>query len=148
MATKTNYRIDHVEKKITLNRGYYAKTQNPNNQEAKDFEKVRQQHSDYSIVVREPIKTNSSKRTHKDLTFDNMERYILSHDNAKEIMHEYVQLREAGAFYKSAYPVIKKWFLSKYPEVDNFGLQDDEQTADAEQSENTETQFSPIKIAS
>lgn len=147
MATKTNYRIDHVAKKITLNRGYYAKTQNPNNPEAKTFEKVRQQHSDYEIVVREPIKTNSAKRTHKGLNFENMERYILSHDNATEIMHEYLQLREAGAFYKSAYPVIKKWFLSKYPEVDNFGLWDEEQIADDEQPEAAEHQIPTLNVA-
>ena len=147
MATKTNFRVDHVSKTITLNRGYYVKTQNPNNLEAKEFEKILQQHVGYDVNVRQPIKSNKNKRTYKGVNYENIEKYILSHDNATERMHDYLQLRDAGAFHKNAYAVIKKWFLSKYPEVENFGMLDDEQIADDEQPEAAEPQTPTLKIA-
>jgi hypothetical protein len=62
-------------------------------------------------------------------------------------MREYTKMREAGSFYKSRYHVIQKWFLSKYPEVAQFGLEEQQQSVDADKTADAESQHAERKIA-
>jgi len=44
------------------------------------------------------------------------------------------------------YPVIKKWFLEKYPEVKKFGVPKEEASAEDETAEVIETVMMPAKV--
>ena len=55
-----------------------------------------------------------------------MEDYILTHEPAETaaiVLNEFEEMRVIAACHSQAfrYPVIKKWFLAKYPEIENFG---------------------------
>ena len=73
------------------------------------------------------VKTTKSKDTLKGLTFDYMEKYIKSHDDEDgSIMMEFYTLRgldenrnKIELTKPAAYAAMKKWFLSKYPEVEH-----------------------------
>ncbi len=87
------------------------------------MQQVRKDYPDFAVVV----KTIRNKADHfKGLTYDFMEKYIASHDNADALMAEFNDLRatsdEAVAFGAEAlsYGEIKAWFFKNYPEIEAF----------------------------
>ena len=56
-----------------------------------------------------------------------MEHYIATYDHAEEIRKVYDELRLIGACHKVSYPTIKKWFLDKYPQIAEFGVEKDQE---------------------
>ena len=75
------------------------------------------------IVSTRSIKKNPGKESYKGLTYEYMEGYIMSHDNAEKNMMIYRQKREIAECHSVRYPHIKKWFLETYPEVVTYGLE-------------------------
>ena len=62
----------------------------------------------------------------KGLDYDYMRNYILTHEddkNALIVLAEFSEMRQISRCHSQAkrYPVIKNWFLEKYPEIKNFG---------------------------
>lgn len=89
-------------------------------------------------------KTGTSKKAcFKGLDYEFMESYIEKHDNdKKEIRAEYDSKREIAKGNRSVngYAVIKKWFLEKYPEFEEFGKKKtDNSKEETSKSEATET---------
>ena len=123
----SDFRIDHVNKEIVLNKGFYQKSLNPNNNEGRKLTAVRNENPDYAIKVRADIKKSSHKQIYKGLDYNYMEVYIGLQPNAATIMEKYQKLRLIGKCHKSAFPVIKKWFLNQFPEVEKFGKFDIEE---------------------
>ena len=87
------------------------------------LQQVRKDYPDFAIVV----KTVRTKADHfAGLTYDFMEKYITSHDNADENMATFMDLRgkseEAQLFGVEAlsYGEIKTWFFKTYPEIEAF----------------------------
>jgi hypothetical protein len=78
-----------------------------------------------------------------------MERYIESHANAEEIMAEYRELRLISECHCKArrYPKIKKWFLKRYPEVENFGIDESDNEAATETGTKYEAVMAPLAKA-
>ncbi len=87
------------------------------------MQQVRKDYPDFTVVV----KTVRTKADHfKGLTYDFMEKYIASHDDAEARKAEFDNLRgkseEAqllGAAARS-YGEIKAWFFKSYPEFEAF----------------------------
>ena len=76
--------------------------------------------------LRHTIKRNAEKKTYKGLTYEYMEYYILTHGTKEERQKNFDEYNEMiliskchGKAYR--YPVIKRWFLEKYPEIAEFG---------------------------
>ena len=63
-----------------------------------------------------------------------MENYIESHDDDKKtIMKEYKEMRLISDCHSVRYPVVKNWFLDKYPKIKQFGMpKPEEETVAAE----------------
>ena len=63
-----------------------------------------------------------------------MERYIRASDEEKSqtIFEEYKRLRILAECHSIRYPRIKQWFLNMYPEVAEFGISNDAETAKTE----------------
>jgi len=89
-----------------------------------EYNLLQQTRRDYPTfgVVRKQIKKNKDKENYKGLTYEYMETYIKLHDDKEEtMMKEYKEMRLLAACHSIRYPVIKKWFLNKFPEVAKFG---------------------------
>ncbi len=84
--------------------------------------KVLQDNPGFRVVVKKAPKADR----YKGLTYDFMEKYIASHDDAEARMAEFNDLRatsdEAVAFGAEAlsYGEIKAWFFKNYPEIEAF----------------------------
>lgn len=124
---KNGLRIDFKAKMIIMSRAFAEACTNPYSDEYAKLQAVRRDFPDFK-VERKSIKKCPHKKTYKGLTYEYMERYIVTHEEPKEakaVLSELSEMRLIAECHSQGYkyPVIKKWFLNKYPEVANFGLE-------------------------
>ena len=127
---KNTLRINHIERKIVMDRTFAKHAEDTRSEEYAHLQNVRRDYPTYEVILRK-IKTNPNKESYKGLTYEYMERYILSHEekeNMIAVLEEYRELRLISECHSRShrYPVIKKWFLNKYPEIEMFGMNETE----------------------
>ena len=71
-------------------------------------------------VVQRKIKRNPNKECYKGLTYEYMERYIISHRAEK--LAEFREMRLISECHSVRYPKIKEWFLEEFSEVAKYGV--------------------------
>ncbi len=116
-------RINRASRSIEVTKGFDKAASRFGTREYEAMQQVRKDYPDFAIVV----KTVRSKVDHfKGLTYDFMEKYIASHDNAEARLAEFNDLRatsdEAMSFGADAlsYGKVKAWFFKNYPEIEAF----------------------------
>ena len=122
---KNTLKIDFAKEQIIMDRTFAQKVTDTSSAEYRHLQEVRRDYPDYKVVLRK-IKKNPNKETYKGLTYDYMKDYILTHEDdekALEVLAEFSEMRQISRCHSQAkrYPVIKNWFLEKYPEIKNFG---------------------------
>ena len=127
-------RVNHKDKKIEMNKEYFKRIQNPKSEEYATLQMVRRDYPHYEECLY-TIKRNPNKKTYKGLNYENMETYILTHEpkeTKKEVLDEFYDMRQIAECHKASYgyAVIKKWFLAKYPEIAEFGVEKKEEKVD------------------
>jgi len=65
-------------------------------------------------MVTKKIKKNPNQKTRRNMTFDNMEAYIATQDNAEELMEEYETIKKRSKIQKSPYQYVLSWFEAKF----------------------------------
>ena len=120
-------RIDHLNKAILISKSFAKAAMNPTSTEYKDLAEVMANHPDYAVNQR-VIKQNAHKETYAGLTYEYMRDYIILHSNPEEELAEIAEFNEMLLISKChakalRYPTIKKWFLAKYPEVAEYGIE-------------------------
>ena len=145
---KNTLRFDHDARCIVMDRTFYKNSSNIRFEEYGMLQRARQDYPTYTPVIKR-IKRNPDKETYRGLTYAYMERYIESHANAEEIMAEYRELRLISECHCKArrYPKIKKWFLKRYPEVENFGIDESDNEAATETGTKYEAVMAPLAKA-
>ena len=128
---KNTIRINHQERLIVMDSTFYKNSANARFEEYAILQRARQDYPTYTPAIKR-IKRNPGKETYKGLTYAYMENYIQSHEGAdtvEEVMAEYRELRLISECHGKArrYPAIKKWFLKKYPAIEQFGKEPEEQ---------------------
>ena len=124
---KSEIRIDFEHCQLVMDRSFEKKAMNPASQEYEQLQKVRMDYPAFT-VVRRTIKKNPQKETYAGLTYLYMENYIMGHESAdrvESVLGEYRELRLISQCHGKGrrYPAIKKWFLQKYPEIAEFGIE-------------------------
>ena len=122
---KNILKIDHAKNIIVMDATFAKKSANTMSAEYAHLQQVRRDYPEYE-VIRRTIKRNSSKKTYNGLTYEWMEDYILTHGTKEIRKANYAEFNQMiliskchGKAYR--YPVIKRWFLEKYPEIAEFG---------------------------
>ena len=127
MATTASFensvRVVRSSRTIELSKSFDKAASRFGTREYEALQQVRKDYPNFTIEV----KSVRTKADHfKGLTYDFMEKYIASHDDADERMATFNDLRakseEAQAFgYGSlSYGEIKAWFFKNYPEIEAF----------------------------
>jgi hypothetical protein len=127
MANSTSFensiRIVRTNRTIEVSKSFDKAASRFGTREYEAMQQVRKDYPDFTIVV----KTVRTKADHfKGLTYDFMEKYIASHDDAEARMAEFNDLRgtsdEAQAYGAAAhsYGEIKAWFFKTFPEIEAF----------------------------
>ena len=123
---KNVIRVDFAKKRIVMDRAFAKNCANPAIDEYTQLQRVRQDYPNFTVSTR-TCKSNPEKESYKGLTYEYMEHYILTHegkDTVLEVLDEYNELRLLAECHSRSrrYPVIKRWFLAKYPEIMEFGM--------------------------
>lgn len=130
--------VDFTNNRIMMDRTFAEKCRDTRSTEYEHLQRVRQDYPEFSVQRRE-IKKNVSKETYAGLTYGYMEHYIITREEADTraaVLAEYNELRLISECHKRSrrYPTIKKWFLEKYPQIAEFGMEKEE-PAEAPQME-------------
>lgn len=128
---KNTLKIDSIKKLIVMDRTFAKLAANTHSIEYAHLQQVRRDYPEYTVIQRQ-IKRNSGKKTYNGLTYDYMEDYIMTHGSAEEIkknLHDFDEMRLISECHSKRfrYPVIKSWFLERFPEIAKFGVCGDPQ---------------------
>ena len=123
--------INHDRRTIVMDRTFAKYAANTRTEEYAHLQRVRQDYPEYKVVQRH-IKTNDDKNTYKGLTYKYMEDYIMTHGDTDTVLANFNEYKEKRLISECQskpfrYPVIKSWFLEKFPEIVNFGKDEDPQ---------------------
>ena len=117
MKNANNYTIDIMNNTIILSKAFYKRaTSNINNPEYKELKSIIADYPTCTIQLRE-IKKNPNKTSYRNLTYENMERYIRANEkNPDIVMARFHNIKESSHAQTSRYAYVKKWFLQQYPD--------------------------------
>ena len=123
---KNTLKINHTDRLIIMDRTFAKYAENTMSDEYAHLQQVRRDYPSYTVLRRQ-IKRNSDKKTYNGLTYEYMEDYIMTHgspETIKKNLNDYHEMRLISECHGRAfrYPVIKSWFLEKYPEIMRFGV--------------------------
>ena len=126
MNAKSKMKVLHEDSVIEMNKTFAKMVENPFSEEYAFLQKIRRDYPEYKVTIRE-IKKNPNKETYAGLTYEYMKDYIILHTSKEEedaAMAEFNEMLLISRCHSNVhrYPVIKKWFLDKYPEIANFGM--------------------------
>lgn len=77
-------------------------------------------------MVTKSIKKNPNQKTRRNMTFKNMEEYIKTQPNAKELEEEFKTIKQSSKIQKSPYQYVLSWFEAKFEgfnDLDQFMVQ-------------------------
>lgn len=120
---KNTLRLNHAEHTIVMDKTFAKFAANTMSAEYAHLQQVRQDYPLYTVVQRH-IRKNTKQEHYHGLTYRYMEDYITTHGSAEDrrIYDEKKLISECHS--KSfRYPVIKSWFLERFPEIKDFGIQ-------------------------
>ena len=120
------YKLDFVSNVITITADFAKAMNNPDSEEYKTIAKIRRDFPKMEIV-RKTHKTPTKYRTKdgktfncnqfKNLTYENMETFMMGLPNGEEYMNEYLFLRNhASDIQTNGYTLIRRWFVKQFPD--------------------------------
>ncbi len=132
---KNTLKVDFAKEQIIMDRTFAQKVTNTSSSEYAHLQQVRKDYPDFKVITRK-IKRNPDKETYKGLTYEYMEDYIVTHESKEtvtEVLAEFHELKLISRCHSQSkrYPVIKKWFLDKYPDIAKFGNNEENTAAEA-----------------
>ena len=127
---KNTLKINHANHTIVMDRTFARNANDTRSEEYAHLQAVRRDYPNYTVVQRH-IRINSNKNTYAGLTYEYMESYILTHGTEETRMTNFKAYQEMRIIAQCQgkafrYPVIKSWFLDKYPEIARFGMTETE----------------------
>ena len=120
---KNVLRVSHSDCTIIMDRTFAKLSENTMSAEYAHLQQVRIQYPMYKVVQRR-IRKNTHQEHYHGLTYRYMEDYIDSHGTATD-RNTFDEMRLISECHNQShrYPVIKKWFLERFPEIKEFGVQ-------------------------
>lgn len=151
MNAKSRIKVLHSEAAIEINTTFSKMIENPFSEEYALLQKIRSDYPHY-IVKKRSIKKNPNKETYAGLTYQYMADYIVLHaakDEKTKAMSEFNELLLISKCHSKSrrYPIVKQWFLNKFPEVAEFGcdtlIHNSKIIPDQQDTQNTPDEITP-----
>ncbi len=124
----TNYaKVDTINRRIIMDRTFAKNAAIIGSAQYDLLQACRANYPDYEVVQR-TIQKNTNQEHYRGLSYGYMQEYILNHEDSEEVvevLQKFNEMRLIAACHSRGrrYPVIKQWFLDRYPEVASFGIQ-------------------------
>lgn len=125
-----NITVDHINANIIVSSAFMKKIENPSSAEYAQLQAVRRDYPEFVLTVRQ-FKKNTKQERYRGLTYAYMREYIKAHESKENVEAVLVVFDEKintskGHSTSRRYPVIKEWFLKRYPEFTEFGMTEEE----------------------
>ena len=88
-------------------------------EEYKIMRQFRAENPDIHVTTK-TIKKNPNKNSYKNLTYENIEKYIKTLDKAAELLKEFETAKEQSGIQSSPYRAVLAWFLKTFPDYDSY----------------------------
>lgn len=118
---KNYMKVNHAKMELVMDKTFAKKSELVGSAEYNMLQAARRDYPTYTVITK-TNKKNKAVEHYDGLTYDYMERYIASHENAEKRMAEYEELRLIAECHSVRYHHIKNWFLETYLEVKQFGV--------------------------
>ena len=127
MNAKSRLFVKCADCVIEMNTTFAKEMRNPLSEEYALLQRTRLDFPTFAVRTRQ-IKSNPHKDTYKGLTYEYMEHYIGTHEpdnQVDEVLAHFEELKLISQCHgkRLRYPTIKKWFLNRYPDVAQFGME-------------------------
>ena len=120
------YKVDFVANTITITAAFAKAMNDPTSAEYKVIAQIRKDFPEMEII-RKTHKTPSKYQTKtgekfncnqfKNLTYKNMETFIMGLPSAEAYMEEYLFLKNyAAEVQTNGYTIIRRWFVAQFPD--------------------------------
>ena len=116
-------KLNHTTRTIIMDKTFAKFAENTMSAEYAHLQSVRRDYPTYT-VERRHIKKNAKQEHYHGLTYTYMEYYIASHGSAED-RRTYDEMKLISQCHSKGfrYPVIKSWFLERFPEIKEFGVE-------------------------
>lgn len=109
------YRIDFSCDTVYLNYTFAAAAERDFlSSEAKRLREIKEAFPAFKVVVKAGREITTTRRT-KRLTYENMEEYISTFDNADELLAEFEITKKQSKSSPSPYKFVRDWFEARFP---------------------------------
>ena len=109
------YRIDFSCDTVYLNYTFAAAAERDFlSSEAKRLREIKEAFPAFKVVVKAGREITATRRT-KRLTYENMEEYISTFDNADELLAEFEITKRPSKSSPSPYKFVRDWFEARFP---------------------------------
>ena len=124
---KNYLKVDIANARLVMDRTFAKNCAIAGSAEYNLLQSARKDYPNFTVEQR-TIKRNANKECYRGLTYEYMKKYIASHEPEETVDAVQVELEEMILISKCharalRYPTIKRWFLAKYPEVAEFGVE-------------------------
>ena len=109
---KKMYQVNHTIGTITMTKGFADKAGIVNTTEYQTLCQLKKDFPNYRILQKK-VKVSKERDFHKDLTMENMAKYIRKFD--EDNLATFQEVKEYHETKKAYYANVKAWFLSAYP---------------------------------
>lgn len=73
-----------------------------------------------ATMKKKTIAKKADKKTYKNLTYANMEKYIRTQSNSEELLEKLRIEKERADIQTSPYRAVLAWFLKEFPDYDSY----------------------------
>ncbi len=113
--TVKGYSIDFAKGTITMNYKFQKAAQDFGSPEYKRLKALIADFPEFTVVVSAGKKITSTRPT-KRLTYENMEKYIGTYENADALLAKFESVKEKSAPIASPYKYVRDWFVKQFPD--------------------------------
>ena len=112
---KNNYRINFAANTLIMSKSFEEAAHNPYSNEYKILQRIR---SDFPglVIKRKTRRSPKRARPNKNLTYDNMIKYMSVYENAAELLSEFNTVRAQSLQATCPYNYVLSWFNERFPQ--------------------------------
>lgn len=115
---KNLFTYDFINRTIVASKATLKKASNPGTAEYKALMEMIAGQPTFRVAEK-VIEINRSKKTYSGLTYELMESFIDTQENAEQTKKVYEAVKKyAKTAGRSVYPITKKWFLNKFKDFE------------------------------
>ena len=115
---KNLFTYDFINRTIVASKATLKKASNPSTAEYKALMEMIAGQPTFRVAEK-VIEINRSKKTYSGLTYELMESFIDTQENAEQTKKVYEAVKKyAKTAGRSVYPITKKWFLNKFKDFE------------------------------